>query len=88
MTELELLQEISYSLMVIKYIVLLTGGLYTGGIAPGTGCITADPLFVAVSTDFHLASGSPCINAGDPAILDVDNSRSDMGCYGGPGGDW
>ena len=32
MTELELLQEISYSLMVIKYIVLLTGGLYTGGI--------------------------------------------------------
>ncbi len=65
-----------------------SNGLYTGGIAPGTGCITADPLFVAVSTDFHLASGSPCINAGDPAILDVDNSRSDMGCYGGPGGDW
>ncbi|MBK6909625.1 MAG: hypothetical protein IPH10_01610 [bacterium] len=36
-------------------------------------------------SDLQLAAGSPCIDAGDPAILDlVDGSRSDMGIYGGP----
>ena len=63
-------------------------GLYTGGIIPGTGCISWDPLFVAVGTDFHLIPASPCVDEGDPTILDFDGSRSDMGCYGGPGGDW
>jgi hypothetical protein len=61
---------------------------YVGGIAPGTGCITANPLYVSAGSDFHLAGGSPCINTGDPTIFDPDSSRSDMGCYGGPGGDW
>ncbi|HEX2749677.1 MAG TPA: lamin tail domain-containing protein [Verrucomicrobiales bacterium] len=46
----------------------------------GTGNLTADPLFTsAAGKDFHLSAGSPCINTGDPAILDPDNSRSDMG---------
>ena len=46
----------------------------------GTGTITADPLFLnAAGRDFHLAAGSPCINTGDPALLDPDSSRSDMG---------
>lgn len=54
----------------------------TGG-AAGTGNISADPLFVApASNDFHLLSGSPCINTGDPALpLDADGTRNDMGAF-------
>lgn len=37
----------------------------------------------------HLALTSPLINAGDPALLDVDGSGSDLGLYGGlEGGRW
>jgi hypothetical protein len=36
--------------------------------------------------DYHLQAYSPLIDAGDPGILDVDGTRSDMGGYGGPGG--
>ena len=35
-------------------------------------------------TDFHLETGSPCVDVGAPAILDRDCSRSDIGGYGGP----
>jgi hypothetical protein len=38
------------------------------------------------SGDFHLQAFSPLIDAGDPNILDVDGTRSDIGAYGGPGG--
>lgn len=62
----------------------------TSGIAnPGPGDISVDPRFDLLSTPpFHLAVASPCINAGDPNPLmnDVDGSRNDMGCFGGPGG--
>jgi len=37
-------------------------------------------------TDTRLQKYSPLINSGDPSILDVDGSRSDIGSYGGPGG--
>jgi predicted outer membrane repeat protein len=51
----------------------------------GNGNISADPLFVnAPGGDFHLANGSPCVDAGDPAILDGNGTRADMGRYGGP----
>jgi hypothetical protein len=41
--------------------------------------------YIYGSSNLHLPVGSPCINAGDPAILDfLDGSRSDMGAYGGP----
>jgi len=40
--------------------------------------------YIYGNSDLHLANGSPCIDAGDPAILDLDGSRSDMGIYGGP----
>jgi nitrous oxidase accessory protein NosD len=65
-------------------------GNYVDGITQGTGCINANPLFVNPGTDFHLASGSPCINTGDPNSIynDWDGSRNDMGAYGGPGGNW
>jgi hypothetical protein len=61
---------------------------------PGAGNIDKDPLFVDVSIDdYHLLSGSPCINAGDPAYVpapdetDLDGQprviggRIDMGVY-------
>jgi len=36
--------------------------------------------------DGHLQKYSPLIDRGDPSIKDVDGSRSDIGLYGGPGG--
>jgi uncharacterized repeat protein (TIGR01451 family) len=43
-----------------------TGGDYLG-VAPGVHDISADPLLVdPAHGDFHLAPGSPCIDAGDP----------------------
>jgi len=64
---------------------------------PGTGNICVDPLFRGYN-DFHLMAtycgdpyDSPCIDAGDPNILDafldcdfgLGGTRSDMGAYGG-----
>ncbi len=47
------------------------------------GNLDVAPGFVA-DDDFHLAEGSPAIDAGDPAILDTDGTRSDLGVFGGP----
>lgn len=74
-------------------------GPNAGGTLPDleglTGNIEGDPLYVAFSNDgrysnddFHLKTGSPAIDTGDPAVLDVNASRSDMGAYGGPGLDY
>jgi hypothetical protein len=38
--------------------------------------------------DLHLQYGSPCIDAGHPDIFDVDGSRSDIGAFGGPDGEF
>ncbi len=48
---------------------------------PGTGNISADPMFVdPITGDFNLQWGSPCIDAGDPSFpLDPDSTRVDMG---------
>lgn len=57
------------------------------GIDPGTGDISADPLFEDESAgDYRLQSGSPCRDAGNPAgeYNDPDGSRNDMGACGGP----
>lgn len=53
------------------------------GLTAGTHDISSDPRFRS-SADFHLLSDSPCIDTGDPAIEDPDESQSDMGGYGGP----
>ncbi len=52
------------------------------------GNLEADPAFEDVpGGDFHLAPGSPAIDAGPPdeAWNDPDGSRNDIGAYGGPG---
>ena len=49
------------------------------------GNLAADPAFVAADAgDVHLASGSACLDAGDPGMRDADGSRADMGRFGGP----
>lgn len=56
------------------------------------GNLSVDPVYTDVSasapTDFDLTLGpmSPLIDAGDPALLDPDGSRSNIGAFGGPGG--
>ncbi|MBI5498627.1 MAG: right-handed parallel beta-helix repeat-containing protein [Deltaproteobacteria bacterium] len=57
--------------------------------------LSADPLYLSTSGesplawDLHLAPDSPLVGAGDPAVLDPDRNRSDIGAWGGPGaGDW
>jgi parallel beta-helix repeat protein len=56
----------------------------------GEGNIDTDPMFVGGNPfDYHLQSGSPCIDAGDPTIFDfctppgLGTEISDMGAYGG-----
>jgi len=46
----------------------------------GTGNFDLDPLFfLPYWDDYYLAPGSPCIDAGDPAVLDPDGSVADVG---------
>lgn len=56
---------------------------YSGGVF-GEGGLSADPLFVDKNNgNFRLKSTSPSKNTGDPLIKNPDDSRSDMGAYGG-----
>ena len=74
-----------------------SGGDYTGSFTSGTGSsgnISADPYVRAFSADgvednddLRLTLSSPCLDAGDPSIVDVDGSSSDIGAYGGPDAD-
>jgi hypothetical protein len=49
---------------------------------PGIGNIDAYPMFVNPSLqDFNICTQSPCIDTGDPSILDPDSTRSDIGVY-------
>ena len=38
--------------------------------------------------EFTLQTGSALIDEGTPSLSDPDGSRSDVGAYGGPGGEW
>lgn len=52
-----------------------------GGYA-GPGNIDADPLLVRPAAgDYNVCGQSPCIDYGDPAIIDPDSTRSDIGRY-------
>jgi hypothetical protein len=53
------------------------------------GNVYADPMLVDDwNGDLRLQQGSPCIDAGAPWILDVDGTRSDIGAFGGPDGEF
>ena len=53
------------------------------------GNIHAYPMYTGPdSFDVRLQAYSPFINTGDPLILDVDGTRSDIGVFGGPGGSY
>lgn len=65
-----------------------------GGLTVDSTDIIADPMFVNDTVpasdmhfNFHLQQYSIAIDRGDPNILDVDGTRSDIGAYGGPGGE-
>jgi hypothetical protein len=57
------------------------------GMAAPTGAdgnLAVEPMFMdAAAGAFRLQAASPCIDAGDPAVVDTDGSRADMGRYGG-----
>ncbi len=44
--------------------------------------VNTDPLFTSGS-DFHIPQTSPCYHTGNPADVNPDGSRSDMGYFGG-----
>ncbi len=49
---------------------------------PGEGNIGLDPLFVDFENgNYQVCAQSPCIDAGDPDILDPDGTRSDIGVF-------
>ena len=54
------------------------------GGAPGVGNLNADPAFVGkvgTGTDQHLTPASPCVDAGEPGVLDPDGSPVDLGAF-------
>lgn len=54
----------------------------------GASCVPAANK-TCLPNALHLALTSPVINAGDPALLDIDGSGLDLGLYGGlEGGGW
>ncbi len=57
-------------------------------LTPGNTNMHVNPMFIDIEgMDAHLQRYSPMIDAGDPDVLDVDGSRSDLGMYGGPYGE-
>jgi hypothetical protein len=55
---------------------------------PDSTNIYLDPI-LQDTVNFRLLLGSPCIDAGDPDPFfnDVDSTRNDIGCWGGPWGE-
>ncbi len=77
--------------LVTKYNNLWNNEINYTNLTPDTTSLSVEPMVVnddptQGDLDFHLQMYSPLIDAGDPAILDRDGSRSDIGLYGGPYG--
>ncbi len=64
----------------------LTGASYCDGSVnlntSESNMINSDPLFTS-GNDFHIPPTSPCYQTGNPADVNPDGSRSDMGYFGG-----
>ncbi|MEK9139226.1 MAG: right-handed parallel beta-helix repeat-containing protein, partial [Bacteroidota bacterium] len=60
-----------------------TSATMNSGVAECKNNLDGDPMFVDnVNGDYHLRSGSPAINAGDPGSpLDPDGTRADIGAF-------
>lgn len=62
--------------------VYANGGQNWKVLTPGYGCFSEDPLFTwAPPFPYFLTEDSPCIDTGDPMILDPDSTRSDIGAF-------
>ena len=77
-----------------NYNIFWNNDINLAGTTIGDSDIVADPMLVkdTIPTlngpyDFHLQAFSPGIDKGDPTILDLDGTRSDIGMYGGPFGE-
>lgn len=58
---------------------------WLAGVVGTGGNVAVAPGFVdAPGGDFTLDPTSPLVNTGDPAVADGDETRSDLGLYGGP----
>jgi hypothetical protein len=86
--------EMSATTVISNYNLFWENLLNYNNVTPGDKDFIADPMFVKDSIpdsnfnfDYHLQAFSPAIDAGNPAILDLDGSRSDIGAYGGPFGE-
>ncbi|HDZ58932.1 MAG TPA: T9SS type A sorting domain-containing protein, partial [Ignavibacteriales bacterium] len=74
--------------IIIKYNNAWNNNINYKSFIPDSTNISVDPMVVNEdSLDFHLQMFSPLIDAGDPDILDLDGTRSDIGLYGGPFGE-
>jgi len=95
-TPLVAVYDVGGSEIAMSWSDLYGSGDRVSGLADPTGIdrnISVDPLFVdtsaaeAIDWDLRLDAASPLVDAGDPSILDVDGTTSDIGAYGGPGGE-
>lgn len=69
--------------LVYGYNLLWNNGFdYNDRFAPGVGDVHADPQLDLQNG--QLLPGSPAIDAGEPSVLDMDSSMSDIGPFGGP----
>jgi hypothetical protein len=64
----------------------IEGGVENIGGHPKVGeyneCFDGDPLFEDPDLNiYHIMAGSPCLDQGDPAMLDPDLTRCDVGSY-------
>jgi hypothetical protein len=68
--------------LIYGYNVFWNNGQNYGFFSPGPGDLITDP-FIDINQG-QLETNSPCINTGNPDILDRDRTRSDIGPFGGP----
>ena len=69
----------------ISYNDVWDNGINYYGCLPGHNDISVDPEFALPEWGhYSLMPSSPCLDVGDPFIIDPDGTRSNMGAFGGP----